>query len=140
MEASMPERVTTSTPRGPHSFRLALRVDSICGRLEADVSRPVPPSDPIAVARPVDAIFEAFEKAWQLVQKPRIEDYVPDRDDRARSPALRELIVLERELRSADREPASPTEYRARFPADVDAIADVLDDVEPTVSTPRRAG
>lgn len=134
----MAETVTTRTPRGPLSFRLALRVDSICGRLEADTPRPAPSSDPIAVARRVDALCEAFEQAWQVGEKPAIEDYLPDHDDRARSPALRELVVLERELRSAEGELPSSSEYRVRFPDDLEVIADVLDGSEPSVSAPSK--
>ena len=114
-------------PRGPLSLRLSLRVDSICGRLEDD--RPAPPArpDPVAVSRRVDAICEAFEEAWRLGEGPRIEDHLPDGDDPARPQALRELVALERELRSGAGEPASPSEYRARFPDDSDLLAEVLD-------------
>ena len=112
----MRDSFASSTPRGPLSFRLAMRVDSICDRLESDKSRLVAARpDPIAVARRVDALCEAFEEAWRLGEKPRVEDFLPSRDDAAWSSSLRELVVLERELRCAEGESASPTEYRERF-------------------------
>ena len=131
--------VASSTPRGPLSLRLSLRVDSICGRLEDDRPEPSarPDPDPVAISRRVDAICEAFEEAWRLGEGPRIEHHLPDGDDPARPHALRELVALERELRCGAGEPASPSEYRARFPDDSDLLADVLDGDPADVGAPR---
>ena len=128
--------VASSTPRGPLSLRLSLRVDSICGRLEDDRPEPLARPDPVAISRRVDAICEGFEEAWRLGEGPRIEDHLPAGDDPARPHALRELVALERELRCGAGEPASPSEYRARFPDDSDLLADVLDGDPADVGAP----
>ena len=92
-------RSRSATPRGPLSLRLSLRVDSICTRLESDGAEPLVRPDPVAVGRHVDALCERFEVAWRGGEDPRIEDYLPPRDDAAWSRALPELVALERELR-----------------------------------------
>jgi serine/threonine-protein kinase len=123
----MSGNVASIPPRGPLSLRLTLRVDSICGRLEADGPQPVAKPDPVAIARRIDALCERFEEAWRSGESPRIEDHLPQRDDPAWSLALRELVALERELRCGEGESPSPSEYRARFPDDADILTDVLD-------------
>lgn len=134
----MNERLLSSTPRGPLSYRLALRVDSICGRVEAEAARHAPRTDPIAIARRVDALCESFEAAWRRDETPMIEDWLPERGDSARAPALRELIGLERELRAANGERVSLSEYRDRFADSLDDLSEILDCAEPTASVPRK--
>ena len=117
------------TPRGPLSLRMSMRVDSMCGRLESGTRRVVERSDPVAVARRVDAVCEGFEAAYRRGDAPRIEDHLPHRDDPAWNPLFRELIGLDRELRRDRGEPAAPGEYLARFPDDAEALAGRLFEV-----------
>jgi serine/threonine-protein kinase len=114
-----------------------MRVDSICGRLEADDPRAGVKPDPVAISRRVDGLCERFEEAWRLGDRPWIEDHLPSRTDPARSPALRELVALERELRGSEGEPASPSEYHARFPEDAGILADILDGDRDDLTPPR---
>ena len=125
------------TPRGPLSMRNSLRVDTICGRLEAHEPRAVAKPDPVVIARRVDSLCERFEDAWRLGDRPRIEEHLPPRDDPAWAPALRELVALERELRRDEGEAASPAEYRERFPDQSEILASVLEDDDDR-AVPRR--
>jgi serine/threonine-protein kinase len=94
-------------------------------------------TDPIAVARRVDALCERFENDWRRGAHPHpaIEDYLPSRDDPAWRRALPELVALERELRGEEGDPAPPSEYRARFPDGSQLLEDALGEPE-TRSTP----
>ena len=76
-------KVVPLAPRGPLSLRLSMRVDSICARLESGGPEAFAQPGPVAVARHVDALCERFEAAWRRGQQPRIEDYLPPRDDPA---------------------------------------------------------
>jgi serine/threonine-protein kinase len=80
------------------------------------------PIDPIAVAREVDAICEAFETDWQDGHNPQIEAHLPNRDNPAFSQALRELIALERELLEGQGNAVDWSRYLSRFPDDSDDL------------------
>jgi serine/threonine-protein kinase len=132
------ERVSRLTLGGQLSARLALRVDSICARLESGEIEPIAATDPIAVARRVDALCERFENDWRRGANPAIEDYLPSREDPVWMHALRELVALERELRSDAGESASPAEYRKRFPDGSSLLDDALGGPETRTAPPTR--
>ncbi len=133
------ESNTAPTPRGPVSFRLSLRVDSICGKVEADEAQPTaiprphitpPKSDPLAIARRVDQLCQQFEDEWRESKKPRIEDLLPGLGDDARAPVLRELVALEIELRQLDGDTPHPEEYLERFSADAESLSGLFEELK----------
>jgi WD40 repeat protein/tRNA A-37 threonylcarbamoyl transferase component Bud32 len=84
--------------------------------------------DPVArlgpdEVRQVDAICRRFEAAWSPQQRPRIEDYLPPDAGPMRDALAFELIALELELRTAEKEQPDAAEYSARFADQTAAIA-----------------
>ena len=73
-------------------------------------------SVPLSLERRVDEACDRFEGAWRDGKRPRIEDYLAEAPEPARGMLLRELLGLEIELRSGDREGPTPEEYQRRFP------------------------
>jgi serine/threonine-protein kinase len=71
----------------------------------------------------IDQEANRFEKAWKSGRRPRIEEYVRDLAGRRRAKLLEELLRVERELRAATNDPATPQEHAKRFPADADVVA-----------------
>ena len=67
--------------------------------------------------RRVDRLADRFEAAWRAGQAVRIEDYLSDVPEGDRSALLRELLVVEMQLRSERGELWRRDEYRQRFPA-----------------------
>ncbi|HLJ96108.1 MAG TPA: protein kinase [Gemmataceae bacterium] len=86
-----------------------------------EASTPRDPHVSVVAARRADQICDGFEAAWNSVgttgQRPRIEDFVADVPEADRSALLRELILVEIELRcrAGDTFPRLE-EYQARFP------------------------
>jgi serine/threonine protein kinase len=76
------------------------------------VSEPLPLPD----EREVDAVCLRFEAAWQAGQRPRIEDYLGQTPEPARSALLAELLRLELEYRGRNGEQPTEEEYRTRYP------------------------
>jgi serine/threonine protein kinase/formylglycine-generating enzyme required for sulfatase activity len=68
------------------------------------------------------SICERYEVAWKSPHRPRIEDYLADVEARDRLPLLRELIMLECELRLRAGERPEREEYVERFPNDASAV------------------
>jgi WD40 repeat protein/serine/threonine protein kinase len=92
------------------------------------------------VGRLVDQVCNRFEAACKAGGQPRIEDFLGNTPEPARSALLRELVVLEAYYRRARGEACRPQEYQARFP-DLDPawLADeVLADAQagPAASAP----
>ena len=90
-----------------------------------------PRAEPIsvAVARRVDQVCDRFEAAWQAAgsrdQRPRIEDYLQDAPETERPLLLRGLLAVELEHRCQSGETLVVEEYRERFPAQGELVADV---------------
>ena len=80
------------------------------------------PSLPLSQIERVVATCDRFEAAWRTGQRPQVEDYLGDLPDPDRPALLRELLLLERELRRARGEQPTAAEYRARFPGDAALI------------------
>jgi WD40 repeat protein/predicted Ser/Thr protein kinase len=74
-------------------------------------SEPLPES----LARLVDQVCSRFEAAWKSGERPRVEDFLGDEPEPARSALLRELIFLEAYYRRARGEDFQLEEYQARF-------------------------
>src|SRR5262249_43542463 len=93
-----------------------------------------------SLAARVDEACDRFEQEWEAGPRPRIEDYLGRAAEGERPALLRELLVLEVELRRRQGEDPRPEEYRARFPAlDVEWVARVI--AAPTApGTPRPTG
>jgi serine/threonine-protein kinase len=83
-------------------------------------------SVPLSLAEWVDEACDRFEGAWRAGQRPRIEDYLVEAPEPARGMLLRELLGLEIELRSGDREGPTPEEYQRRFPGHAELIEAVF--------------
>ena len=66
--------------------------------------------------RRVDRLCDHFELQWQAGRTPRIEDYLTQVEESARSRLLRELLGMELELRRRAGETPQADEYRHRFP------------------------
>jgi serine/threonine protein kinase/formylglycine-generating enzyme required for sulfatase activity len=72
-----------------------------------------PPGSP---ERAVDLACDRFEAAWIAGQSPRVEDYLNQAAPPIRERLLRELLLLDMELRQKRGDPPSVDDYRARFP------------------------
>jgi serine/threonine protein kinase len=81
-------------------------------------------------ARRVDALCRRFEVEWRSGREPRIEDYLTEADDLEREVLLRELLVLELELRQGRGERPGPRQYRERFPGHTALVDAAFDDAE----------
>jgi hypothetical protein len=56
-----------------------------------------------------------FEEEWRAARGPRVEDFLPEPDDPNRPRVLRELVLLELELRLGTGEPVRVEDYLQRF-------------------------
>lgn len=86
--------------------------------LSAIPGRSCPPSRP--VSRAVDQACDAFEAAWR---RPKIESYLATVSESERADLLRELLVVELELRRGVGESPTPEDYTSRFPGRADVVA-----------------
>ena len=88
----------------------------------------------------IDERADRFERDWKRGgERPRIEDYLADEPPPRRTPLLKELLRVERELRLNAGEAPTPEEYRRRFPDDPAAVAAAFgfaERPEPTPSPP----
>ncbi len=78
----------------------------------------------------VETRIEAFEKAWQRGERPRIADHLPA-DAETRRAVLVELVRIDMERRTKAGEPARVESYRQEFPE----LADLLKSGEESAST-----
>src|SRR5437868_6852601 len=62
----------------------------------------------------IDAVCDRFEADWRAGRAPRIEDYLGDLAGAGRWALLRELLMLEVELRRRRGETPDPGDYLAR--------------------------
>ena len=77
-----------------------------------------PEETALPVSPQVDEVCDRFEQAWRNGERPRIEDYLGLVAEAERHDLLRELILVEAELRKQAGEALSPGEYCERFPGD----------------------
>ncbi len=89
---------------------------------------------PVSVVRLVDRVCDEFETGWRSGGRPRIEDYVQDQSEPARSALLRALLASELELRRQLGEQPIAAEYVDRFPADAELIRSFFGNDAPTVT------
>ncbi|MEZ6063492.1 MAG: protein kinase [Planctomycetaceae bacterium] len=73
-------------------------------------------SPDLRVVSDIETTVEAFEDALHEGDRPRLEDFLPARDDPAYPAVLEELIRVDLEFRFANQEPASLDDYRDAFP------------------------
>lgn len=98
---------------------------------------------PRDVKQRIDRVCDQFEQAWTEGTHPRIEDFLGRVPKAERSALLRELILLEVELRSTGGTPPTLSDYQARFPtlnADWLARACVPPTRRPNTGTPAGRG
>jgi serine/threonine protein kinase len=77
------------------------------------VGEPLPPS----VLRRLDALCERFEDAWQVGQRPRIDDYLSEAEEPERDRLLRELIALDIDYRRQLGEKPEAHDYHQWLPS-----------------------
>jgi eukaryotic-like serine/threonine-protein kinase len=73
--------------------------------------------------RRLDRLSDRFEAAWRAGQAVRIEDYLSEVPEGDRATVLRELLVVEMQLRSERGEVWQRDEYRQRFPDDLQVVS-----------------
>jgi WD40 repeat protein/tRNA A-37 threonylcarbamoyl transferase component Bud32/uncharacterized protein YbaR (Trm112 family) len=94
----------------------------------------------LPTARRVDALCSQFELACKAGSGPRIEDYLSDIPEPARSVLLRELIALDMDYRRRAGESPRVEDYRARFPRlDLAQLAGTLE-ATPALGPPPAPG
>jgi len=71
----------------------------------------------------VDEVCDRFEHAWKAGQRPRIEDYIGDEAEPARSALLHELLAAELEWRRRLGERPGPPEYLGRLASHAAIVA-----------------
>lgn len=74
-----------------------------------------PASLPLELAQEIDTICTRFEQVWKTGAEPRIEEYLANTPDVAKSMLLRELILLDIYYRRRRGESISVDHYKARF-------------------------
>lgn len=80
---------------------------------------------PLSHARRVNEVCDRFEADWKAGLKPRIEDFLPNYEGAERLALIRELLILEVELRRRQGDHFSLEEYQGRFQGEnVEAIVD----------------
>jgi formylglycine-generating enzyme required for sulfatase activity len=84
----------------------------------------------LSVARRVDAVCYRFEMAWKAGQRPRLEEFLGDMPEPARSVLFRELLELELGYRRENDETFAADEYRKRFPDHTELIAAVFSELD----------
>lgn len=97
--------------------------------------------DPLFVANKVDAICDQFEEMWKRNQRPRLEDFLANRDPQLARILFVELVLLDINYRQAAGETPSLEDYSTRFPEYSDVLSTLLQegDNNPTARlTPRR--
>ena len=77
-------------------------------------------------ARQVDQACDRFEEAWHTDNQVRIERFLQNADEPMRSQLIRELVLLEIDLRIESGERPGASEYLDRFPKDQQQLREVL--------------
>ena len=77
--------------------------------------------------RLIDAAASQFERAWGTSKRLSIEGVLAELPRDLHQAALRELIVVEIELRRSAGEEVTAAEFRARFPVDLEVISELLE-------------
>jgi len=103
--------------------------------MSADPSPRLDDLPPTLVAR-LDRICDRFESAGRAGRRPRIEDFLGEIPEPERPALLRELLLLELELRRTQGERPTAAEYRARFPSDGALIDDVFREAPEPIPDP----
>jgi WD40 repeat protein/tRNA A-37 threonylcarbamoyl transferase component Bud32 len=67
-------------------------------------------------ARLIDETCDKYERAWNNLQSPRIEDYLNGADGDVRTLLWLELVMVDQELRCKSGETTTIADYRERFP------------------------
>ena len=78
------------------------------------------------VQQKVDRLREEFVRAWKAGNQPSIEDNLGRIDEAARASLLKELILAELEIRSANAAPANMAEYHQRFADHEEIVMDAF--------------
>ena len=86
---------------------------------------------PSTVRNELAAICDAFEKAWKVGQRPRIEEYVSERTEPERTVLFQNLLEAELDLRRKAGEEPERHEYLERFEAYTEVIHTLLADTMP---------
>lgn len=76
----------------------------------------------------IDRTRDDFEAAWSEGRRPRIENFLSETVEPARSVLLRALIVTERDLRQGGAESPTIDEYLARFPGETEIVHSAFGD------------
>jgi eukaryotic-like serine/threonine-protein kinase len=79
--------------------------------------------DDLEQAQRIHPFCEEFEARWRAGGVPRIEEYLDRADERDRGALVRELLLLEVEIKRERGEATSPDDYQTRFP---DAASDIV--------------
>ncbi len=85
---------------------------------------------PLEVEQQIDQLSDEFERAWKEGRAPRIEDYLGRIPEIGRAHLLKELLVVEIDLRRQAGERVDLQAYRPRFSGEgsvVDAALAVLE-------------
>jgi serine/threonine protein kinase len=90
----------------------------------------------LELKRRVDQICARFEDAWHANQGPRLEDFLADTSEPARSVLFRELLLLELTYRRSKADTLVPEEFRQRFP-EYGALIDTIFHVPASAGLPR---
>ena len=85
-------------------------------------------SFPLSAALRVEDLCTDFEEQYRTGQSPRIEDSLVRIEDSTRRRLLRELLLLEVELRRRAGQTPRADDYRPRFPDHADLVEEVLDE------------
>lgn len=102
----------------------------VCGRGNWNLNQArrfeKPEPGEIAVANEIDAVCDAFERAWQSGYPPSIEDFLDRCVLPARERLLTELLLVDREFRIKRGESVTRLDYHRRFP-DYSIAIDAID-------------
>ena len=93
------------------------------------------PHGPVArldLKRAIDAVCDQFEEAWTAGTNPTIENYLEFQPPAARRSFLRELLILECDLRRRRGEHPTAEQYYRRFPEHRGVVAEMLGEVAHT--------
>lgn len=84
---------------------------------------PDPSESRRALVKRLDVHCDRFEAAWNLAQRPRIEEYLAEVSEPEQPALLKELLALELELiQGRDGRTARLPDYQARFPRHLEAV------------------
>jgi serine/threonine-protein kinase len=88
----------------------------------------------LSASRRIDAACTQFEAAWRTGERPSIEAMIEAAEPSERSMLLRELVVVELELRAAEGCPARFEDYVSRFPGNEEAVRAAFCEFADTIS------